>query len=140
MSKDKYIEQLYRGYEYSSTQFDKSILFIASGAFGISFSFVDKIIDLSKAEHTLLLMLSWYIFATIVFIFTIAHYIAVRKFNQALKEYRPDDEQEVDEEKQEIPKMKSRKPDFWVTVLNISMIGGLFVGMLFLIIFVHLNI
>jgi hypothetical protein len=39
---DPYEQELYKTLNYSNEQFDKHILFIASGALGISFAFIEK--------------------------------------------------------------------------------------------------
>ncbi|HEX2921871.1 MAG TPA: hypothetical protein VHO50_11975 [Bacteroidales bacterium] len=44
MSDDNYIREQYQALKYSNEQFDKNVLFIASGALGISFAFIEKVI------------------------------------------------------------------------------------------------
>ena len=46
-----YYEVLSKAYHESSVQFDKQILFISSGAFGLSFTFIKGIVKLDKAEY-----------------------------------------------------------------------------------------
>jgi len=53
-----YYEQLSKAYFESSVQFDKQILFIASGALGISFTFINDIVDLNCANWKALLFIS----------------------------------------------------------------------------------
>ena len=51
MSDTTYTDKLYQALNYSVEQFDKSVLFIASGALGITFAFVEKIVpDLKKFQ------------------------------------------------------------------------------------------
>lgn len=53
MAEDKntYLEQLNKAYKESSSQFDKQVLFIASGAFGISLAFIKDIVKLDVATN-----------------------------------------------------------------------------------------
>src|SRR5512145_491654 len=78
MSEDTYTQQQYDALKYSNEQFDKNVLFIASGALGISFAFIDKVIpDLANAVKTNLLIGSWYFFAGVIFISLVAHFISI---------------------------------------------------------------
>jgi len=70
---------------YSAEQFDKNILFIASGAFGISFAFIKDIVpNLDTAVCKNYLMASWIIFSGVIFISLVGHYIAMIAGNFAL--------------------------------------------------------
>ena len=52
--------------KYSIEQFDKSVIYIASGSLAISFAFVKDIVsNLSVAENKNWLITSWIIFATV---------------------------------------------------------------------------
>ena len=73
-------------YKYSVEQFDKSILFIASGALGGSFAFIKDVIpDLSKAFGKWLLISSWYIFGIVIFISLVNHFISALACSRSIK-------------------------------------------------------
>jgi hypothetical protein len=45
------------------TQFDKNILLISGGSFGVSFAFIDKVVPLQQASYFPILCLAWALFA-----------------------------------------------------------------------------
>lgn len=55
----EYWQQLNEAYIASSAQFDKQILFLSSGALGLSFAFIKDIVKLNESNHKWLLVLSW---------------------------------------------------------------------------------
>jgi hypothetical protein len=131
MSDDNYTEQQYQALKYSNEQFDKNVLFIASGALGISFAFIEKLIpDLKNAVDSCYLINSWYFFAGVIFISLIAHFISIMANRWAIGH----DENE---------KNYKRGCTIWNLILrsiNILMIVGLLLGIILLISFVKLNI
>lgn len=69
MASEEYIKAKYQALSYGNEQFDKNVLFIASGALGISFGFIEKVIpNLDTALSTNILILSWYCFAGVIFL------------------------------------------------------------------------
>ena len=131
MSDDNYIQEQYQALKYSNEQFDKNVLFIASGALGISFAFIEKVIpDLKHAVDSCFLISSWYFFAGVIFISLVAHFISIMANRWAINH-------DTDE------KNYSHKRSIWNTIiraLNILMIIGLLAGIILLISFVKLNI
>jgi hypothetical protein len=130
MSDNDYTTQQYDALKYSNEQFDKNVLFIASGALGISFAFIEKLIpDFENAVKTCLLITSWYFFAGVIFISLVAHFISVMANRWAIKH---DDEPNYDK--------CCNRWNFTLRTINILMIIGLLLGIVFLIRFVKLNI
>lgn len=123
-STEKHIEQLYKGYTYSSEQFDKAILFVSSGILGISITFIEKIVSLSTSHCNWLLLLSWLLEAATIALFTINHYVSIQSFNKAI----------ADAYKTTINESKS------VKYLNLTSIVTLTLGLILLIIFIFINI
>ena len=123
-STEQHIDQLYKGYTYSSAQFDKAILFVSSGILGISITFIEKIALLSTSQHNWLLLLSWLLEATTIALFTINHYVSVQSFNKAIKNAYNETGFES----------KSIK------YLNLASIITLILGLILLIIFIFINI
>jgi hypothetical protein len=132
MSKnDNYTNEQYQALKYSNEQFDKNVLFIASGALGISFAFIEKIVNLKVAQCKALLICSWYLFAGVIFISLFAHFISIMINRWAITN-NPDNN-----------KYYNRNTcifNWSVRLLNISMIVGLLIGIILLIHFINLNI
>ena len=118
--------------KYSIEQFDKSVLFIASGALGISFSFIDKFVpDFSKAQDTDKLFNAWYIFGSVIFLFLSNHFISMLANTWAVKNDNLSDEE------------FNNKIAGWnwsIRVINAVMVVLLLIGVICLIQFVELNI
>ncbi|MFO0477636.1 MAG: hypothetical protein ACK50L_02480 [Bacteroidota bacterium] len=123
-STEQHIEQLYKGYTYSSEQFDKAILFVSSGILGISITFIEKIVLLSSSQHNWLLLLSWLLEATTIALFTINHYVSVQSFNKAIKNAYNE------------TGIESKS----IKYLNLASIITLILGLILLIIFIFINI
>ncbi len=131
MSDDNYTQEQYQALKYSNEQFDKNVLFIASGALGISFAFIEKVIpDLENAINTGFLINSWYCFAGVIFISLVAHFISILANRWAIAH----DDQEKNYER------ICNRWNFTLRTINIIMIIGLLLGIILLIYFVKLNI
>lgn len=130
MSNDNYIKEQYQALKYSNEQFDKNILFIASGALGISFAFIEKIVpDLQNAVSSYCLITSWYCFAGVIFICLVAHFISILANRWAIEK--------TDNENY---KKMVKRWNLTIRTINILMIFGLFIGIILLIQFIKLNI
>jgi hypothetical protein len=132
MPDDNYIKEKYQALKYGNEQFDKNVLFIASGALGISFGFIEKLVpDLAVTTHKCYLIDSWYCFAGVIFLSLVAHFISVMANRWAII----NDNLEADK----YNKISCRW-NYTVRSFNILMILGLFLGILLLIAFVNQNI
>ena len=127
--KDEYLDDVSK---YSNEQFDKNTLFIASGALGVSFAFIKDIIpDFETATHKTTLLASWYIFAAVIFISLVSHFIVTRACDWAYKNQSLEDN------------LYNCKIKFWnipIRILNITSIVSILFGSLLLIYFIHQNI
>jgi hypothetical protein len=132
MADEAHIEAKFRTLEYGNVQFDKNVLFIASGALGISFAFIEKVVpSLSSAVNKNFLIDSWYCFAGVIFISLVAHFISILANRWSIVHDKMDEVR--------YNKISSR----WnkcIRMLNIFMILGLFFGVLRLVLFVKQNI
>ena len=117
---------------YSTEQFDKSILYIASGALGISFAFIKDIIpDLNKATCKEYLINSWYIFAGVIFTSLVTHFISMQANRWAIENNNLTDDE------------YNKKIKYWnmpIRILNALTIIAIFIGALALIYFINHNI
>ena len=132
MSDEEYTKAQYAALEYSNQQFDKNVLFIASGALGISFAFIEKVIpDIHNAVCNNLLTASWYFFAGVIFISLVSAFISILANRWAI------------ENNENNCKKYNGKRCAWnwlIRSFNILMILGLFIGIILLVKFVKLNI
>ncbi|MCT4665985.1 MAG: hypothetical protein N4A45_12220 [Flavobacteriales bacterium] len=130
MDEDKYTEVQYQALKYSNEQFDKNILFIASGALGISFAFIEKVIpDLSKAVYKNSLIASWYCFAGVIFISLSAHLLSMMANRWAIANVNHPEYEKI-----------TTRWNLLIRGINIAMILGLLAGNILLISFIKLNI
>lgn len=130
MSDNNYTNEQYQALRYGNEQFDKNVLFIASGALGISFAFIEKVVpDLQNASHSHLLIISWYFFAGVIFISLVAHFISVMANRWAIAHENDNKYDKV-----------CRNWNLAIRGINILMILGLLMGIIWMIRFVNLNI
>lgn len=132
MADEEHIKAKYQTLSYGNEQFDKNVLFIASGALGISFGFIEKVVpNLAIAQNKNFLIDSWYCFAGVIFISLVAHFISTFAIRWSIEN------DNIEEEKY----MRiSGRWNWCIRALNIFMILGLFFGIILLIIFVKQNI
>ncbi len=133
--------------EYSNIEFDKSIIFIASGALSISMAFINDIVKIDTAVYTDLLVAAWFCFATTIFLSLICHYVSMQ-INRWIAENYPDAANEADtlkeknekEEQYEIFYHEAIRRNKRIKWLNLSMIIILFAGLLLFLLFIQSNI
>ena len=127
-NKDKYLDILYDAYFESAKQFDKQILYIASGALGISFSFIKDIVDLKKSICNYILIASWIDLSLVVLLSLLSHYFSKQALNKKIELFYQDNQSEAN------------NLNGVVKFLNISMIMLLVLGVILLVTFVGINI
>lgn len=128
--KNLHLKEKYEALKYSYEQFDKNILLIASGALGISFSFIEKLVDLKTATYKGFLISSWTIFGIVIFLSLLVHFISIRAIAWAI---------EHESDSDDFRKGNTRR-NWWIRSGNISMMVLLLIGMTLLISFVKTNI
>jgi hypothetical protein len=124
----EYLEQLNKAYLVSSSQFDKQILVIASGALGISFAFIKDIVKISVAECNWLIITSWSLFSLLILMSIISHYTSMKAINIRIRNLENNNDK-VSEIFNKLTK-----------ILNVLMLVFLFLGLGFLIVFIGINI
>lgn len=125
-----YMEELYKALHYSNEQFDKNVLFIASGALGISFAFIESVVpNLECSEYKSYLINSWFMFAFVIFLSLISHFISGLSLRWSVSNFT----------KKKFEK-GMKKWNFVIRGLNLLMILGLLIGTLLLINFIRKNI
>lgn len=76
-SEKAYIAQLYKDYDYGSTEFDKSLTYISSGVLGVSYAFIDKVVPLKSCHFKGLLIQGWILLSIAIFLSLLGHYASV---------------------------------------------------------------
>jgi hypothetical protein len=118
--------------KYSIEQFDKSVIYIASGSFAISFAFINDIIsNLNIAEHKNWLIASWIIFASVIFMSLIAHWVSYMAQIWGVTNANLEYEQFT---------KKAKRWNWGIRTMNLLTIIGIFVGALFLLFFIKINL
>lgn len=128
---EEYLKRLYEFLANSSQQFEKLSLYIASGAFTLSFTFIKEIINLEKATHKWLLTTAWGMFLFVIFIALCGHFISVLAMGYSIKNAALD------------PQEYNKKIKRWnipIHFLNSLIIVGLLTASIFLISFINKNL
>jgi quinol-cytochrome oxidoreductase complex cytochrome b subunit len=133
----KHLEEKYSALRYSSEQFDKNVLYIASGALGISFAFIEKIVELKYAVCKGYLFASWYLFATVIFVSMVSHFVSIRVISWSIRNHVYQDESE---EVLKTYTTKQQKQSRWIKSLNLFMMVGLVCGIISFIMFINYNL
>lgn len=130
MSQDneEYWKSLYEMYKDSSKQFDRNVLYIASGALVLSLNFIKEIVDFNNVQCKPLLVISWLIFVLVIIISLVSHYFSMRAINQKMNTIDDDND------------ANSILLNNIVESLNIVMIILLPLALVFLMLFTYLNL
>ena len=120
----QYRELLYKGFLYSTEQFDKAILFVSSGSLAISITLIEKVVPLATSKYSWLLLFSWLFQALTIILFTLNHYVSIQAFNREMKQ----------------DGAQNGKENKLVKHINKFSIVTLLFGLLLLITFIFINI
>ena len=123
----EYLDLLNKFYLESSSQFDKQLLFVASGALGLSLAFIKDIVVLSKATNKALLLLSWISFGLVILINVISHYTSLKAINYKIENINKRNDK------------LSKKFNSVTKYFNVMMIVFLALGLALLNIFIGIN-
>jgi hypothetical protein len=119
------------------SKFNRNIMFLSGGAFGISFAFIDRIIPFRGADYKFILLASWTAFAAAV-VFSVIIHLASSFIHGAYYE----------DVKRNLSLLESNKPSdyrkhwysYWVMdTLYILALAGFLAGISCLIVFVFMN-
>jgi ABC-type Fe3+-siderophore transport system permease subunit len=124
----EYWQQLNKAYIESSSQFDKQVLFLASGALGLSFAFIKDIVKLAVATNKWLLISSWSLFGVVILLSIISHYTSLKAINKKIHNLNAKEDK------------GSKKFNSYTKWFNILMIVFLALSLAFLTVFVAINI
>jgi len=126
----QYTNELYKTLSYSNEQFDKNVLFIASGALGVSFAFIEKIVpNMNEAIFKDHLINAWIMYAVVIFVSMVSHFVSSLSLRWSISNHNS--------------KNFERGRSNWnmlIRCLNILLMIGLLIGTLLLINFIEINI
>jgi hypothetical protein len=129
--------EFYKALSYSTAEFDKSIVFIASGALGISMAFVDKLVKLENASNKWLLVYAWYAFGITIFISLVSHFFSSMAIRWSIVNCPTEECTDAEDE------AYRKKENHWnqlIRGLNILMIITLFIGIIMFLNFINKNL
>ena len=142
MSKKKNEEEIEGWIEYrkslleqkskSDDDFEKYITFIASGALGLTLTFMENISPLKCAVHKWLVATGWVLLALTLLLNLLSHFLSSRFTSKSIDEI--DDEIKYDELRENLDKRNKIIDRF-----NISSILSLFLGIIGILLFVIIN-
>jgi hypothetical protein len=125
-------KQQHELFKYSIEQFDKNVIYIASGAFVVSFAFIKEIVtNLNSAQHKDWLITSWVIFAIVIFISLLAHWISSLAQAWDIKNTNLEYDVYI---------KKARWWNWSLRIMNLSTIIGILAGALYLLYFIKTNL
>ena len=116
----------------SDDHFEKYITIIASGALGLTITFIDKISPLENAICIWIISIGWFLLTTTLFINLLSHYIASKNNTKAVQGI--DDEKEYDEI---VSGINSRNKK--MNRLNLASIYTLAIGLFCILIYTSIN-
>ncbi|MEP7171475.1 MAG: hypothetical protein ABI855_19045 [Bacteroidota bacterium] len=126
---EKYLDQLYKSHESSTTTLDKNMLYVASGALGLSLTYIKQIIDITNIKLFWLLCGSWILLTMAILFSLLMHKSSLKYIDFLIKNvYQNIDEKELEE------KVKRNKAEFMNTVALLSLISGIALLLLFVLI------
>lgn len=142
MSKKKSKEEIEGWIEYrkslleqkskSDDDFEKYITFITSGALGLTLTFMENISPLESAIHKWMIVVGWVLLAITLLLNLFSHFLSSRYTSKSIDEI--DDEINYDELRENLDKRNKI-----IECLNISSILALFIGIIFILLFVIIN-
>lgn len=135
--RDKSNEAVNKIKEKSEDDFEKQLIFIASGALGISFAFLEKLVNLSESIYLWTLAVAWVCLALSLCVNLWSHYLT-----KNLAEKSIDDQDDYHDEKMDYEHLCAniKRRNSIIDRVNYFSIAALFLGLTFLIAFVTINI
>lgn len=135
--RDKSNEAVNKIKEKSEDDFEKQLIFIASGALGISFAFLEKLVNLSKSIYLWTLAVAWVCLALSLCVNLWSHYLT-----KNLAEKSIDDQDDYHDGKMDYEHLCAniKRRNSTIDRVNYFSIAALFLGLTFLIAFVTINI
>ena len=123
--KDEYLKDLYDDYRYSIEKFDTHTVYLSGGALAISLAFVENIVPIEEAICIYLYYGAILLFGATMLIGLFAHHKSAIEINNRIKQIQKDDYSEQEKDK--------------ISMMNITLVCIITIGILFLITFSIIN-
>jgi len=124
-AKKEYINLLESDYTYSISQFDNQVLYLSSGAFALSLTFLKDIAPIGQAKYLWLFIIAMGLFTTSILLSFFSHFTSYRLIRKRIR-YVQDNKSDIKEDKV-------------IPVLNIIMVISLIFGIIVLVTFSSIN-
>ena len=112
----------------SQEQYDKTVITLSTGALGLSFAFIKDVVDIKVASNIYFLTGSWICFTLSVLSVLLSFLASKHALDQAI----------IEEDNKE--KITINRADLITTILNRLSAAFFIVGLVFMIVFVKLNL
>jgi hypothetical protein len=129
---DSYKTELYKAYDYATTEFDKSLTLISSGMLAVSFAFIEKIVSLKEAKEKDVLIDGWYMLGIAIVLSSVAHLINILLLRLVIVYHKQEDDI--------IQRGIRIGGDILIQSLNLITLALILIGSLDIIAFIKLNI
>jgi hypothetical protein len=121
--------------EKTCEYFDKNIITVATASFGVSFAFIDKIVNVAAASYKLLLIVAWAFFAASIMISLFSFLKGARIFRKLAEKVIQDADARY--QGKEVPEIKDKYNI--IPMLSIFSFISFLGGMACLVSFIALN-
>jgi NADH:ubiquinone oxidoreductase subunit 2 (subunit N) len=129
---DLYLVELYKAYDYCTTEFDKSLTYVSSGILAVSFAFIEKIVPLKSAVSKGYLITGWYLLGIAIFLSVVAHYVNIILLRKIISRRNAQTEMER-------KKMENRS-EVMIQIFNVLTLVLIAIGSWLIISFIKINI
>ncbi len=131
--KDKVRAEFYSSIDKSENDLERKITYISAGALALSITFMEKIVDLTSAEHFYLLIIGWILLALTLAVNLISTLTSRKLTMKSLKDF--DDEIEESELIKNIAKRNNL-----ISNLDLASLISLLIGIFFVVTFCSVNL
>ncbi|MFW5895457.1 MAG: hypothetical protein ACOCT9_01805 [archaeon] len=123
-----YLDKLYQTFSYSISKFDRNVLFISSGALGLSVTIIDSILNLDLAVYKFFLFFAWYLLAFTILLSLYSHMVSYQLTSKIIQVTGQDKEEELRD-----------KYNRRLSNINKLMLITLIMGIISFLLFINLN-
>lgn len=122
----------------SEDDFENKLTYITAGALGLSFGFIEKIVNIESSTYKWLLVCGWIFLCGTLLINLISHFVSKKisyKIQDDLDELDKDDKEKVIEFNKNVTRLNSR-----IDLINYFSAGFLVIGITLIITYASINI
>jgi uncharacterized membrane protein YgcG len=131
--KDRVRAEFYSSIDKSENDLERKITYISAGALALSITFMEKIVDLTSAEHFYLLIIGWILLALTLAVNLISTLTSRKLTMKSLKDF----DNEIEES--ELIKNIAKRNNL-ISNLDLASLISLLIGIFFVVIFCSVNL